>query len=161
MSDKRVRLSGARMVEGQVHDFRILGRITACDGEGYFVVRDLWGYKILIPERHYREYGFKAGQTLKCRIDKVNCNGRMFLEPAHPFYREGQVYKFPLEKKGSDTNSKGIKEHYFIIRDILGKQHKVKPVSETLWRSSPVDVECQICRIKKGRLNLVIKTPHQ
>ncbi len=158
MSDKRVKLSGARLIEGQTHEFRILKKIFAEDGDGYFVVCDLWGYKILIPERYYTNYDFVPGQILSCRVDKVNCNGRMFIEPAHPVYREGESYFFPIESRGRDRNKAGSQEPYLLVRDVLGNICKVKPVHEDLWKSPPDKLECVIYRIKKGRPYLIIKT---
>jgi hypothetical protein len=50
--------------------------------------------KYLLAEQYYENYHLKIGQTIVCTIDKINCSGKIFLEPDHPYYKIGERYDF-------------------------------------------------------------------
>lgn len=156
MDVRQLHIPNARLEEGQVYPFLILKLISLEPGDNWFVLLDPNGYKILLPEKYYIDYGFKQGQEIRCRVDKINCNGRMYLEPMHPFYKEGEVYLFSLACKGQKKNILDQDEWYFMVRDMFDKKWKVRTFSGKLWENPPESIECKLKRIKKGKLFLVI-----
>ncbi len=156
MHIKKVNIPNARLTEGHSYPFHILKVVSLAPDEEWFVMQDPNGYKILVPKDFYHQYGFAPGQTITCRVDKINCNGRMFLEPAHPHYTEGNIYDFELVNKGRRKNIINQDERFFIVRDLLGKEWKVRTYDEALWENPPDQIPCKLKRIKKGKLFLVV-----
>ncbi len=105
MAVKKINIPNARLTEGQWYTFRILKVVSLGEDEGWFVMQDPNGYKILLPKGFYEDYGFAPGQSVSCRVDKINCNGRMFLEPGHPHYKEGEVYDLSWKAKAAVKTS--------------------------------------------------------
>lgn len=147
-------IPNARLTEGAVYQFRILKMVTMGPKDDYYILEDPNGYKILLSKSYYEGYGFEPGQTISCRVDKVNCNGKVFLEPAHPFYREGEVYPFEFVCKDKITNILDQEEQFFIVRDRLGKEWKVRIFDQEVWNDPPEKIKCLVTRIKKGELYL-------
>ncbi len=84
--------------EGQVYSFKIKGITALPDGTECFVLIDPNHIKHLLERKHYLNYHFVVGQSIRCRVDKINCNGKIYVEPLHPFYRIGKKYDFPLTR---------------------------------------------------------------
>ena len=147
-------IPNSRLAEGSYYHFSILKVVALDPGESYFVMRDPLGYKILMPAKYYTAYGFEPGQTIECRVDKVNCNGRMFLEPLHPYYREGQVYTFEVVSSGSSKNMLDQTTSFFIVKDVLGQTWKVISHTNQSIDTNPSHVNCYLHRIKKGKPTL-------
>jgi hypothetical protein len=154
MKIQSVRINNARLREGNVYQFRILKIISLGPGDDWFVLEDPQGYKILLPKYFYEGYGLTPGNEINCRVDKVNCNGKVFLEPEHPHYREGKVYSFPVHCKDQRKNILDAEEQYFMVTDALNKHWKVHIHSKSLWDNPPKSIKCRIKRIKKGKLYL-------
>jgi len=138
--------------EGKWFPFRIHNLIQLQDDAWYYVLEDVNGLKHFLPAEHYEKYGFNIGAEITCKIDRINCTGRIFLEPKHPFYKEGEIYSFEVisyHKKSDD----GI----LIIKDILENCIEV-PVcgNENREQISKKRVSCIIKSIIKGNLILEI-----
>jgi hypothetical protein len=74
-------------------------KLLQIDGDQtYFIGIDENGLKHLVPEKYYSHYGIKAGDTIRCRLDRINCLGRFFFEPDNPLYEREGVYYFKLKK---------------------------------------------------------------
>ncbi len=156
MDVRHVHIPNARLEEGRTYPFQILNIVSLGPEDDWFVMQDPNGYKILVPQGFYKSYGFNPGQKIRCRVDKINCNGRMFLEPLHPHYKEGEVYPFDVLCKGRRVNIIGQEEYYFMVKDVYGNQWKIRTCSEKLWANPPEKLHCLLLRIKKGELFLVI-----
>jgi hypothetical protein len=126
--------------------------------ESYFVMQDPMGYKILMPAHFYTHYGFEPGQTIQCRVDKINCDGRMFLEPLHPYYREGQVYEFEVLNSGVRINIIDEQEFFIKVKDVCGLTWSVKVYSPKYIEENLVKINCRLERIKKGKLFLSLES---
>lgn len=157
MNIRSVHIPNARLQEGHTYPFRVMKTVSLDEGDDYFVMMDPNGYKILMPAGFYQNYGLEAGKTVSCRVDKINCNGRMYLEPMHPHYREGQTYSFLIHCKGQRENILGRDEWYFMVNDIYGQKWKVRTYSKSLWEKPPGELKCLVKRIKKGKLFLAIQ----
>ncbi len=156
MRIQKINIPNARLTEGHWYRFRILKIVSLGQDDDWFVMQDPNGYKILVPKKFYEDYGFSSGQTISCRVDKINCNGRMFLEPAHPHYKEGETYDFELESKGRRKNIINQDEYFFLVRDLFHNTWKVRTYDEALWDNPPAGIRCKVKRIKKGKLFLMI-----
>lgn len=154
MQIQSVRIDNAKLTEGSVYQFRVLKTVSLAPEDDWFVLEDPQGYKILLPEFFYKDYGFAPGDLINCRVDKVNCNGKVFLEPEHPHYREGEAYPFLVHCKGQRKDILGADEFYFMVTDVFNKQWKVRIHSKSLWNDPPKSIKCRLKRIKKGMLYL-------
>lgn len=154
MSLARVAIPSARLTEGKVYPFSIAKVIDLGPGDDWFVMKDPKGYKILVPRAYYIDYGFSEGDTVTCRVDKINCSGRIFIEPLHPHYVEGNAYDFEVTGREAKQGILGEKELFFTVCDVLGKSWNVRVFSAELWSSSPANIRCLVDRIKKGKLFL-------
>ena len=153
MHTRQIHISNTRLTEGSVLSFKIL-RTVSMDGDKHFILLDPYGYKLMLPVAFYTHYGFAEGQTLRCRVDKVNCNGRVFLEPVHPYYEEGQSYTFPVLSSGRRINLAGMEQQYLVVEDRLGLRWEVVVPREWTALRKGDRVLCRIERIKKGVLYL-------
>lgn len=110
--------------------------------------------KYLLPEQFYENYHLKIGQTVVCTIDKINCSGKIFLEPDHPYYKIGERYDFLVLRLAEQENFLGKVQLIAWVRDLHGLE----------W-SCPIDklediepgysyLACRVERIKKGELIL-------
>jgi hypothetical protein len=156
MGYKQIPIPNSRLTEGEVYPFLITKSVSLGPGDDWFVLKDPLGYKILMPKAFYKDYGFDPGQTIQCRVDKINCNGRMFLEPAHPHYREGEVYRFDVTGSGHRINILDQDEYYLQVSDVFGNAWEVMTANPELVELPPHMIECLVRRIKKGKLFLEI-----
>lgn len=110
--------------------------------------------KYLLAEQFYENYHLKVGQTIQCTIDKINCSGKIFLEPDHPYYKIGERYDFLVLRLAEQENFIGKTQIIAWVRDLHGLE----------W-SCPIDksediepgysyLACRVDRIKKGELIL-------
>ncbi len=154
MEFRPVKINNSLLIEGETYPFTILGQMEFDSGESYMVMRDLLGFKMLMPAGFYKHYHFLEGQTIMCRVDKINCNGRMFLEPQNPWYTQGQVFEFEVVCSGQRLNIAGVIEYYYLINDASGKKWRVSRPPKINAGTFPEKVSCLIRRIKKGQLYL-------
>ena len=80
--------------EGNSYLFKITGTIVLPDGSESFVLTDPNKVRHLINTQYYSEYNLKNNQEIICRIDKINCTGKIYIEPEHPHYKLGEPYNF-------------------------------------------------------------------
>ena len=132
--------------EGKWFPFRVHNIVQLQDDAWYFVLKDINEMKHFMPAEHYGSYGFKPGDEISCKIDRINCTGRIFLEPKHPYYNEGEIYSFDfisyLEK-----DSKRI----LMVSEIAGNKIKVPLCgNKNLNINGEKKVLCIVKCIKKG-----------
>ncbi len=154
MDVRSVHIPGARLEEGKTYSFHILRVISLNDEEEYFVLEDPKKYKILLPKEYYEDYGFSPGQHIFCRVDKISCSGRIYLEPVHPHYREGKVYPFSCVGHERIEDAKGEDLFYLLVLDVHSRQWRVRIQDQSLWEKPPDTLRCHVRRIRKGRLYL-------
>ena len=138
--------------EGKWYSFRIHNHLQLQDGLWYFVIEDINGLKHFMPAEFYKGYNLNKGNEIMCRVDKINCTGRIFLEPEHPYYTEGEIYNFEVESVSDKDDS-----NVLLVKDILGNSIEVQQYDffgskfETKKR-----VQCIVRSIKKGMPTLEI-----
>jgi hypothetical protein len=138
--------------EGSTYPFKIKGIVNIPDGSECFVLIDPNNVKHLLETRLYVHYQFEVGQTISCRIDKINCNGKIYIEPMHPYYRVGKKYKFPLTR--IEENNRRDEKKVAVFEDVFCNEIKLPmhhfPVSLKIGHL----VELFVTRIKRGQIFL-------
>lgn len=141
-----------KIEEGKKYRFVVL-RITELGDNEYFLLKGPDNKKYLLLKELYRNYGIKANTNILCRVDKINCQGEVFLEPQNPFYEEGGTYEFVVSGKDMrlDENRKSVP--VITVNDRLGNEVSV-PYSEIIGGipESGDTIVLQISRIWKGKL---------
>jgi len=138
-----------KLTEGNYYPFKLTGNLIMPDGSEQFILKDPNGVKHLVDAAPYSKYGFRNKQTITCRIDKINCTGRIYIEPAHPYYMIGEQYPFKFEAL---RNVPFEKSELAVFTDVLGLETYIPseliPVSLT-----PGDfLDCYVDRIKRGKV---------
>lgn len=80
--------------EGTYHIFRLSKLVELEDGKVYMILEDEEYFKYFLEYEPYKNYNLKVKSDITCIIDKINCTGRIFLEPLHPVYKVGEMYSF-------------------------------------------------------------------
>lgn len=138
--------------EGKWFPFKIHNLIQLQDDEWYYVLQDVNGLKHFLPAENYESYGFNTGDEITCKIDRINCTGRIFLEPKHPYYKEEEIYYFDVINHSNPGN-----KNVLMVREILGNIIEI-PVNSIrkVDISENKMVRCIVKNIIKGRLILEI-----
>ncbi len=132
--------------EGDQSIFKILGSKVFPDKKEYLILQGQNGQRCLIDANPYHSYGLEPGGEVLCRIDKINCNGKIFPEPLHPLYKPGYYYDFAVVSTLTLPNVS-----IAVVRDGLGKTYNIllkaglKPEG---------NVKCRVVCIRKGKLYL-------
>ena len=133
--------------EGEWFPFKIHNLVQLQDNAWYYVLQDINGMKHFMPAGNYARYGFIPGDEISCKLDRINCTGRIFLEPRHPHYKEGEIYYFDVISLTDQGNEKVL-----IVREILGNSIEV-PVCRNINMDLKERkmVRCIVIAIIKGR----------
>ncbi len=136
--------------EGKFYPFLILGIVEGVDGEEFFKLADPNGVKHLLKTQWYKKYDLKTGETIICHIDKINCNGRIFIEPEHPFYKLNNIYDFTIS--GFTKRIEGLEVfESAIVQDALGNEILIPKEDLSDELSVGEVVKYKVINIKKGK----------
>ncbi len=80
------------MTEGQAYDFLVLDQVILQDGKVYFLLSDPNGVKHFLEADPYRSFQIALNDKITCLVSKINCTGRIFLEPLHPQLQTEKKY---------------------------------------------------------------------
>jgi hypothetical protein len=141
-----------RLKEGKSYSFQITGVTNLPDESECFVLCDPNGIKHLLETKYYHYYQFEIGQSITCRIDKINCNGKIYIEPLHPYYRIGKAYDFPLVR--IEDRAQAEKEKFAIFEDVFCNEIKLSLHYFTDLLQIGQRVKLKVVRIKKGQIIL-------
>ncbi len=141
--------------EGKSYKFLIKGVTELADAGLYFILEDPFGVKHLIKKKYYEAYKFDIAEYIICTVDKINCNGKIFLEPKHPHYEPGNIYEFEFTGWIDKLNHKGDKTLFALVKDKFGNLAHIVLGSELSGSSRRSDIiQCRVNRVKKGKLYL-------
>lgn len=140
-----------RLKEGGIYEFRVEKKVTDPASVDHFILTGPDDRRYLLQAAVYRNYGISAGTCIKCRVDKVNCRGQIFLEPINPHYSEGSSYEFIVEGYDVRTDHSGTEVNVFMVRDI---HDNIIFVPCDTFPEIGTPVQMVIERISKGRLYL-------
>jgi len=144
--------------EKETYRFGVLRRITLPDDTESWVLTLTGEDRYLLPVEYYESYPIVVGETLECRIDKINCSGRIYLEPIHPVYTEGRVIDLILHSTEACTDRAGNTLHKMVLQGDDGAVHTHLCLSAGGFPTG-TNVLAEILQIRKGKLVLMIKDP--
>jgi hypothetical protein len=149
--------SGKRLEEGKHYQFQVVSQITLQDERSYFILEDPYKIRHLLPSWLYENYKIVTGLSISCKVDKINCTGRVYLEPEHPHYSEGHIYSFNIVRIEKKSRSNKLS---LIVTDIFNNEILVdcpNGYSSENFESIESDkVTCKLVRIRKGLPVLVL-----
>lgn len=146
-----------KLKEGSTYLFTT-GKIIDLPGGGSnLIVTGPDSKKYLLPLMYYNSYDLVSQTAIRCRVDKINCSGKVFLEPEHPFYLENETYPFTVvsyriagDSSGADTEIATVTDNYGIQHDAPASLLKDRP-------GTGESVMLKINRITKGRFLFTAK----
>lgn len=148
------------MGTGLVYSLRVIRIIRISAGKKFFLCRDINGMKHLIPVSFYYDYKISAGDSINCRLDKINCQGRFYFEPEHPFYKTNKVYSFRLSGFNKVKSSDDLNIYKAIVIDVYGHAwHTLRFQMKSFPPRKLSSLQCNVISIKKARLILKVTDP--
>jgi hypothetical protein len=141
-----------KLREKSTYRFRIIRLITLPDESRSWVLTHDGEDRFLLPVEYYEEYGFAEGMELRCRVDKINCTGRIFLEPEHPCYREGERYSYTFVDEEQIQDQLGNSLSKLTFKGIKGEDRQCITRLDRVPYVRGDIVEVKVYRIKKGEV---------
>ncbi|MDA3952526.1 MAG: hypothetical protein PF485_02695 [Bacteroidales bacterium] len=143
--------------EGENHQFKVVG-FTEIPGteESFFILENRFGGKHLLKAISYTHYDLQIGKEINCKIDKINCSGKIYLEPENPIYKEGDICNFEFIKIIDQLNSVGEKEKAALVKDQFDIEIACSLPKSISQNQKLKTIKCEVLRIKKGQLFLAL-----
>jgi hypothetical protein len=135
-----------KLVQGRNYVFRVHNLVKLQDEEEYFILEDPFKIKHFIPAKYYRNYNFQIGHDIICHVDKINCTGRVFLEPHHPVYEKKGIYEFRI--KEIEVKPGGITA--ITILDVFDNQINISSNYKSSICRDNNTIKLKISNVKKG-----------
>ncbi|MBN1251409.1 MAG: hypothetical protein JXR51_08110 [Bacteroidales bacterium] len=106
----------AFLKRGNIYNFKVIRKIFIPNDREYFVLEGLTGIKYLLPIEYYTNYNIKTNSEIECIVDKINCVGRIFLEPIHHYYKVNNSYEFKFISEIEIAKKNLIKQKYYKLK---------------------------------------------
>ncbi len=132
--------------EGMTYPFVVIRESVLPDGTNVWLLQDIEDQKILLEKMNYTNYSFTPGSYIYCRVDKINCSGKIFLEPPHPVYKDNQLYDFDILK----MNSSGSRGAIAVVKDMFGNEINVDLSEKTAGGTVGNKLHLKVKLVKKG-----------
>jgi len=129
--------------EGDIIQITLLKETGLNEAEKFYLFRSNQGDKFLLDKSQYSNYTFELGKTITARIDRINCSGRIFIEPEHPVYKDLQAYDFEILKRVSVSE----KEADIIVKDCFGNDVPVKVLP---FKTNTERITLGVAFVRKG-----------
>ena len=139
-----------KLHEGDVERFWVRGLRSLPDGQPCYLLDGPDGFSTLLPEKYYRNYGIETGRPMECKISRINCNGKVFLEPMHPVYSIGMSYEFNILERQLFSDNE-CEFTAIAIKDSSSDIHLV--VMPGKFENEYIS--CRVHSIRKGQIKLV------
>jgi hypothetical protein len=135
-----------QFIEGRKFIFKIYKLLLLQDDKWYYVLLDGNGLKHFLPQEFYQNYNYQIGEEISCVVDKINCTGRIFLEPEHPYYMPGKEYLFEVYSSEQVNQLPKL-----LVKDIFENfiEVELKGVF-SLYHTNENQLKCKVIKIKKG-----------
>ncbi len=137
-----------KLVEGKYYQFKVLKTVNLPDEGDFYMLRHKSGRRMLLPIEPYNKYCIGGNSTIECKVDKINCTGKVFLEPRHPVYTEGETYEFTVHK----VDIKDINLNNTItVHDVFNNEIQVNwPTNNSQLPEIGTNIKLQVDRLKNG-----------
>ena len=137
--------------------FEILDEIDFFSENRYFILCDPFKRKHLLKCDIYNDYNFKVGNKVNCHVDKINCQGRVYIEPEHPIYKVGNYYNFKFLKKDKLRNKRGDLKNVLVFKDDLGHEAYSYIYDLDFFNNFKVnEVNAKVIQIKKAHVYIEV-----
>jgi len=153
---------GKKLCEGVTYPFNFIKLVPLSDHMNYMLMEDPYGIRHLVPYEFYISYNLQPGNVVCCRVDKINCTGRVFLEPEHPHYQTGSVEGFSFVGIKQDKQKDGDKctlGSVMVVADVFGNEIRVEMPEGCFVEPLNGSVFCRIEGFKKGKPLLSLSLP--
>jgi hypothetical protein len=144
-----------KLTEGKEYKFLVEKELTLPDNSHHFVLKGPDSNKYLVPSSRYSHYGILPDMVIKCRIDRINCKGEVFLEPKNPWYSEGKSYYFIFDGIEERTDKAGISQKVIVVTDKSGNKISVPNNNSSEFPAKGTKIKLRVERITKGKVYLV------
>ncbi len=130
-----------KLEPGKRYNFILHKLVTLEDDNTYMVLEDPFSVRHFVEFKPYQFYNLPLNGQINCLVEKINCAGRVFLEPNHPVYKIGEVYDFPI------ISVKPAPEGFLtVLKDALGNSFEYL----TLEPLKGNYLKAMVLRITKG-----------
>ncbi len=138
-----------KLIEGEWYSLKIL-KLIEFENEWFYLLETPFKTRITIPAEPYKNYSFTIGEEIRCKVDKVSCSGKIYLEPEHPFYKAGFIYSFEFAKIIEVDSLYGGKITISYYKDKLNNLIEIPIWIPPKNIENPIDLK--ILRIKKAQI---------
>ncbi|MDT8401025.1 MAG: hypothetical protein RQ743_04955 [Bacteroidales bacterium] len=141
-----------KLEEGKRYDFLVKKNLDLGNNK-YFLLEGPGKEKYLLRKEYYKDYNIRINGVINCRVDKINCRGEVFLEPANPWYDEGGIYDFEVSGRDIRLDASGDMIPVLLLKDRFAND-LVVPINMAGSYDSgkSKSVALKILRIVKGRI---------
>lgn len=144
-----------KLREGKEYKFLVEKELKLPDNSRHFLLKGPDSKKYLIPVSRYSHYRIVKDSIVKCRVDRINCKGEVFLEPQNPWYSEGKSYSFLVDGTDIRTDSAGVNREVIVVIDKMGNKISVPYSNSGPFPARGTKLKLSVERITKGKLHLV------
>ena len=144
-----------KLREGKEYKFLVEKELTLPDNSRHFMLKGPDSKKYLLPFRRYSHYQILTGTEIKCRIDRINCKGEVFLEPQNPWYSERKSYYFIVDGIEERSDDSGINHKVIIVLDKSGNKISIRCDDTKVCPVKGTRIYLKVERITKGKVHLV------
>ncbi|OFX49994.1 MAG: hypothetical protein A2046_01765 [Bacteroidetes bacterium GWA2_30_7] len=142
----------------KTYEFNLIDEIDFFSNEKYYILCDPFNRKHLLNSNIYLEYNYKIGDKILCKVDKINCQGRVYIEPEHPIYKIGNYYDFKFLRKDKIRNKRGDLKNVLIFEDLLGKEANSYVSDLDFFNNfKKLEVNARVVKIKKAQVYIELK----
>ncbi|HBI80914.1 MAG TPA: hypothetical protein DDY04_02965 [Bacteroidales bacterium] len=131
---------------GEWYSFLVTKVIDVPGNGNHYVLKHVSGEKLLLPAKYYVKYNFSVNSIIRCKVDKINCTGQVFIEPEHPVYKVGNSYDFKVKKIEPWLHDQALK---LVVTDVFDNSLEVV-IPEGNLKAQQKSVHLKVVDIKKG-----------
>ncbi len=146
-----------QLLEGRKYPFTVIKTIRMPgDNQEYVVLTDPFDIRHLLPANPYQHHNLQPGKKILCHIDRINCDGKIFIEPEHPCYTVGETYGFEFVRYEKRINTIGESEDVAIVKDAFGNELVAPMDKPDKELKKKMTLPCRVKAIKKGVAHLCL-----
>ncbi len=134
------------------YEFLVKKKINVLGLGEQFVMQLPDGTKHLMPSKPYEKYPILEGQKIRCYIDKINCVGKVFLEPEHPYYKRGEEYEFDIKFISERFYKRGKYRRKIFVKDHNGDMSEAIPYKFNYDFDATSLQKCKVIGLRKGKV---------
>jgi hypothetical protein len=136
------------LVEGKYYHFKVLKTVNLPEEGDHYMLRHKSGRRLLLPAEPYNNYCIGVNSTIECKVDKINCTGKVFLEPRHPVYIEDKIYDFTVHQNSvKDINL----NETITVHDVFNNEVQVNwPSNKSKLPEIGTNIKLRVDRLTNG-----------